>query len=101
LNGAITVLEENDGEDGSDYSNDQLNVGCLRKTECVQEVSLKQETELVAPADVVLGDIGIGDSLYPRVLCLMVVFEWRILIALIEALNPFAVFLLNLSRGLS
>lgn len=41
LNGAITILEQNDCENGSNYSNDKLNVGGLWKTKSVEEVSFE------------------------------------------------------------
>ena len=70
-----TVLEENDSEEGSNYCNDKLDVRGLRKSNCVKEVSLDQESELVAPSDLLVIDIGIGDSWILSAILIMSIFQ--------------------------
>jgi len=76
LDGTITVLEENNGEDGSDDGHNQLYIGGLREAEGVQEVSLQEETELVAPADLANICIRIVDRLNALLKCLKVVLKF-------------------------
>lgn len=59
---AITVLEKNDGEASCDDGNDKLNVGSLRKSDCVEEVSLDQETKLIHPRNLLVADISFSDG---------------------------------------
>ena len=64
LDCAITVLEKDNCENGSDYSNDELDVWGLGKTNSVEEVSAQKKSKLVEPRDVVLLNILICDRFY-------------------------------------
>ena len=96
-----TVLEENDSEEGSNYCNDKLDVRGLRKSNCVKEVSLDQESELVAPSDLLVIDIGIGDSWILCAILIMSIFQVRDLILMIKVIDFFEIILCDISLSKS
>lgn len=101
LKSTITVLEENDSEESSDNGNYKLDVGGLRKTNGVQEVSLDQETKLVAPADLILIVIIILNRRNLVADFLMIISEVGVLIVLMEVFNNVGVVLENFGLSLS
>ena len=60
LDGTITILEENNSEDGSDDCDNKLNIGGLGKANSVKEVSTQEQAKLIEPRYVVLLDILIS-----------------------------------------
>ena len=96
-----TVLEENDSEEGSNYCNNKLDVGGLRKSNCVKEVSFDQESELVAPSDLLVIDIGIGDSWILSAILIMSIFQVRDLILMIKVIDFFEIILCDISLSKS
>ena len=96
-----TVLEENDSEESSNYCNDKLNVRGLRKSNCVKEVPLDQESELVAPSDLLVIDIGIGDSWILSAILIMSIFQVRDLILMIKVIDFFEIILCDISLSKS
>ena len=63
LNRAITVLEEDNSEDGRDDSDNELNIGGLREAYGVQEVSAEEQTQLIPPRDLILLHIRASNGL--------------------------------------
>jgi hypothetical protein len=99
LNGTVTILEQNDCENGSNDSNDQLNIGCLWETKCVEEISFEKEAQLIEPRSVAFLCVLISDGLDSWVHILVIVLQSRLLVAGAEVLNSLCVVFNNL--GLS
>jgi hypothetical protein len=64
LNRAITVLEEDDGEDSCDDGDDELNIGGLREADGVQEVSAEEQAQLIPPRDLILLYVRTSNRFY-------------------------------------
>lgn len=54
----ITVLEKNDGEASCDDCDNKLNIGSLRESDCVEEVSSNQETKLIHPSNLLVANVS-------------------------------------------
>lgn len=63
LDSSITVLEQDDCEDGSDDGNNQFYVRGLRQAYCIEEVSSQEQAKLVEPGYVILLYILVGNWL--------------------------------------
>jgi hypothetical protein len=96
-----TVLEENDSEECSNYCNDKLDIRGLRKSDCVKEVPLYQESELVAPSDLLVIDICLGDSWILSAILIMSIFQVRALILIIKVIDFFKIILCDISLSKS
>lgn len=97
LRSSIAILEKNNGENSGNNSHDNFNIGCLGKSKNVEEVSLNQETQLIAPTGLLIIDIFICN--FSDVWCsvCVIIFKSRVLIALIQVINLLCILLLNLS----
>ena len=56
-------MEEDDGEDGRDDSDNELNIGGLREAYGVQEVSAEEQAQLIPPRDLILLHIRASNGL--------------------------------------
>lgn len=93
LYGSIAVLEEDDGEDGGDDGDNEFDVGSLRETDCVEEVTFEEKTELVPPGDLAECDFLIADWRDVRADHGRVVFQCGSLVRLVEERDALVVLL--------
>ena len=95
---SASIVEQKNGEEGSEASREKLHVGGLRQADQVKEVTTAEEAELVAEASRVIGLVASThvEWLNARVDLILVVPQLRLLVGVDKVLDTLLVLLLDL-----